>query len=98
MHKCPDCGLKKLPMHGSMYDEKMRCTKCHNKHSRARLKKDTMSIKPIDFEKEYKNHKRCEDPELQECIYCGWKDCPHHEPLHYHHDGCPACIEDDELE
>ena len=19
------------------------------------------------------------------------KDCPYDEPLHYHHDGCPAC-------
>lgn len=19
------------------------------------------------------------------------KDCPYNEPLHYHHDGCPAC-------
>ena len=21
--------------------------------------------------------------------------CPHAEPLHYHHDGCPACFEQD---
>jgi hypothetical protein len=21
------------------------------------------------------------------------KDCPFNEPLHYHHDGCPACYE-----
>ena len=20
-------------------------------------------------------------------------DCPHDEPLHYHHDGCPACTQ-----
>ncbi len=26
-----------------------------------------------------------------ECEDCGVKDCPSHEPLHYHHDGCPAC-------
>lgn len=26
-----------------------------------------------------------------ECHECGEKDCPHREPLHYHHDGCPAC-------
>ena len=24
-----------------------------------------------------------------ECLICGYRDCPHHEPLHYHHDGCP---------
>lgn len=22
-------------------------------------------------------------------------DCPHNEPLHYHHDGCPACYLDE---
>jgi hypothetical protein len=26
-----------------------------------------------------------------ECLFCGVRDCPHNEPLHYHHDGCPAC-------
>ena len=24
----------------------------------------------------------------------GEQDCPHSEPLHYHHDGCPACYLD----
>ncbi len=27
-----------------------------------------------------------------ECLECGARDCPEGEPLHYHHDGCPACI------
>jgi hypothetical protein len=31
---------------------------------------------------------QCPDPE---CMVCGIRDCPHGEPLHYHHDGCPAC-------
>lgn len=26
-----------------------------------------------------------------ECIVCGNIVCPHGEPLHFHHDGCPAC-------
>ncbi len=26
-----------------------------------------------------------------ECLVCGIRDCPHGEPLHYHHDGCPSC-------
>lgn len=26
-----------------------------------------------------------------ECIVCGSIICPYGEPLHYHHDGCPAC-------
>ena len=32
----------------------------------------------------------CDDPE---CFTCGSAVCPHEEPLHFHHDGCPACIE-----
>ena len=28
-----------------------------------------------------------------ECCTCGWILCPHNEPLHYHHDGCPACTQ-----
>lgn len=26
-----------------------------------------------------------------ECMACAMRDCPDHEPLHYHHDGCPIC-------
>ena len=26
-----------------------------------------------------------------ECHTCGEIVCPHGEPLHFHHDGCPAC-------
>lgn len=29
-----------------------------------------------------------------ECLACGARDCPHGEPFHWHHDGCPACIEE----
>lgn len=28
---------------------------------------------------------------IVECMYCASLDCPHAEPFHYHHDGCPAC-------
>lgn len=48
-----------------------------------------------EFERLCKEHKKCKDPELEECIYCGANDCPHSEPLHYHHDGCPACCFED---
>lgn len=34
-------------------------------------------------------------PSTAECVRCGELDCPHNEPLHYHHDGCPACIGDE---
>lgn len=30
----------------------------------------------------------CPDPE---CKVCGEIMCPYGEPLHFHHDGCPAC-------
>lgn len=30
----------------------------------------------------------CED---MECMICATAICPHGEPLHFHHDGCPAC-------
>lgn len=29
--------------------------------------------------------------EIDECYVCSVRDCPHHEMLHYFHDGCPAC-------
>lgn len=31
-----------------------------------------------------------------ECMICAVIDCPHGEPLHFHHDGCPACVFDDD--
>jgi hypothetical protein len=27
-------------------------------------------------------------------MWKGVMDCPHNEPLHYHHDGCPCCSTD----
>lgn len=30
-------------------------------------------------------------PESAGCLMHGAQDCPKGEPLHYHHDGCPAC-------
>ncbi len=38
----------------------------------------------------------CTNDGNDECIACGERDCPHGEPLHYHHDGCPACVFDEE--
>lgn len=28
-----------------------------------------------------------------ECMECAKACCPHGEPLHFHHDGCPACTQ-----
>jgi hypothetical protein len=33
--------------------------------------------------------------EVPECERCAVRDCPHKEPLHYHHDGCPACYQEE---
>lgn len=30
-----------------------------------------------------------------ECTQCGAIVCPHGEPLHFHHDGCPVCEDED---
>lgn len=36
-------------------------------------------------------HPRLQDCIDDECMICGVRDCPVSDPLHYHHDGCPAC-------
>lgn len=36
----------------------------------------------------------CDACHANECLACGERDCPHGEPLHYHHDSCPACVFD----
>ncbi len=33
------------------------------------------------------------EAEHGECSICSVLDCPQAEPLHYHHDGCPACTQ-----
>lgn len=39
-------------------------------------------------------HKTWYEGYKAECVHCGSLGCPHSEPLHYHHDGCPARPED----
>jgi hypothetical protein len=31
------------------------------------------------------------DKEGGECSYCSQLICPHKDPMHFHHDGCPSC-------
>jgi hypothetical protein len=38
------------------------------------------------------SHPPTQDCDDAECWICAARDCPHREPMHYHHDGCPACI------
>ncbi len=49
-------------------------------------------LEEINFEKEAKEHPKLEDCKDEECMICGYIECPHNEPLHFHHDGCPACF------
>jgi hypothetical protein len=30
-----------------------------------------------------------------ECYECSWICCPHQDEMHFHHDGCPSCAEDE---
>ncbi len=38
------------------------------------------------------NHPTTDDCSDGSCMECGARDCPSGEPLHYHHDGCPWCV------
>lgn len=46
---------------------------------------------PAWFARQVEGHPAAEACEADECMVCSWRDCPHREPLHYHHDGCPCC-------
>lgn len=39
------------------------------------------------------NLHECDD---SECLLCGVLYCVDHEPLHFHHDGCPSCTPESE--
>lgn len=43
------------------------------------------------YELEAAAHPATQDCPDAECDVCAFRDCPHHETMHYHHDGCPAC-------
>jgi hypothetical protein len=40
--------------------------------------------------RQVEGHPATADCPDMECLVCGIRDCPLQEPLHYHHDGCPA--------
>lgn len=44
-----------------------------------------------DMLEEVATHPELDDCPDPECLICGIRSCPEGEPLHYHHDGCPAC-------
>jgi hypothetical protein len=35
---------------------------------------------------------------IDECETCATIICPHKEPFHFHHDGCPACAEHESIQ
>lgn len=49
-------------------------------------------VKAEIFEETYElDHPPTKDCPYLECTICSERDCPHEDPLHYHHDGCPSC-------
>jgi hypothetical protein len=45
-----------------------------------------------EFWEEVKKHMPTSECPDMECAHCAARDCPQHDSLHYHHDGCPSCI------
>lgn len=39
-------------------------------------------------------HTPYDECQVDECLLCSVRDCPHSCELHYHHDGCPACLDE----
>lgn len=68
-----------LPLGSNSEEESIESDELHRVVARARMIALIAAHPPTD---------ECPDPE---CYICGARDCPFHEELHYHHDGCPAC-------
>jgi hypothetical protein len=49
------------------------------------------SVSQESLESQIPGHPAIEECLDRECMICSVRDCPHKEPLHYHHDGCPCC-------
>lgn len=56
------------------------------------LRETTREELKSSFREAHGSLEECEDPE---CMICGIIECPHDEPLHFHHDGCPDCYADE---
>lgn len=71
------------------------CQKCGNDDckGKSRLVEGLMDEEPEKcFYYEYKwNHPPYIKCDTDECTICSLRDCPKGEPLHFHHEGCPAC-------
>ena len=52
--------------------------------------------KQLEDEARYPNHPLTDECKEAECGWCAVRDCPNKEMLHYHHDGCPACTEEEQ--
>lgn len=45
--------------------------------------------------KQRENHPLSDECNEDECMICGENDCEYGDPLHYHHDGCPSCVDEE---
>lgn len=49
-----------------------------------------------EFRAQIPNHPPTNECPDMECCICAMRDCPGEEPLHYHHDGCPYCYQQEQ--
>jgi hypothetical protein len=45
----------------------------------------------VDIQNAVPTHPPTAECKDAECEICAYRDCPHHDTQHYHHDGCPSC-------
>lgn len=70
------------------------CNSCRNRKHYRPVNIDVATRKLLDIAYSHGHTPgMCCDAEGGECGICGVLDCPHGDPLHYHHDGCPSCYD-----
>lgn len=94
----PGPGMKKMAQTSAEYYRRMYGTAQDATEAVGQVPQLAQTTSPddrmyLELQEAAKDHPptmECPDPE---CLVCGVRDCPLGEPLHYHHDGCPACTE-----
>lgn len=72
----------------------MTCPNCgHSPYSPPEICPACLSIVRVAPTPAPAAHQPTEHCPEDECEVCGRSACPHGDPMHYHHDGCPSCCE-----
>jgi hypothetical protein len=81
-------------------DERIANLEAYAKHERS-LASEPLMVEITDLKQQITRLEEiCDallnhcDKENGECSVCATIVCPHKEPFHFHHDGCPACAQD----